>query len=484
MNHRINMWNVHNSYLIFLLILLLFVCNANRDPVLLVAGDYDLNVVITKDTKLFFSGTREKGNQVYLDIKENGTRLLLLEQGQETVLKSKQREVKYPCQIRILKNGSYFRFWIGAMTEWIRGPLGEWKGVYEPLENEIYAADHTSVEKGRFDVKEREWLKQTDRDVVRYGPEGSYYEQQVIPGAILEYNNTYYMYFMAGMAGNEEGSSRRTVGLAISDDLINWTVKPEPVLSYKDTPYDNIYVNGAVVTPDHKIALMFSAQQFPEWKGFMLAIADQPEGKFIPYNRNPVYKHPLAAHEFDLVDMKEHPVHYDGADYRYLFFYAGFTRGNKTGDKGYLLYSNDLINWVNRSDNPVFKPETEDSWDSRHVRPRSLTRIGAYWYLWYEGVAGGWTPPNSQSIIWSDVIGLARSQDFVHWEYHPRNPVLSGVGQSSSHCGHSWVGWPRMVIKENTGYVFFCGDQDGKVSTSYRTIHLDSLTDWESDIKN
>ena len=93
-----------NRYVIFSLLFLCFGCNANpadnADPpnppnyanyakpanVLLVAGDYELNTVVTKEAKLFFSGIYDDGHQVYLDIKEKEIRLMLLENRKETVL--------------------------------------------------------------------------------------------------------------------------------------------------------------------------------------------------------------------------------------------------------------------------------------------------------------------------------------------------------------------------------------------------------------
>jgi predicted GH43/DUF377 family glycosyl hydrolase len=469
-----------------LLLFSLICCRHDRAGTEIVEGDYELNTTIHADAKIFFSGTKDSQKQVYLDIKEKEIQLILLEDGQTTLLKSKQGNIDYPCSVKILKNGNFFRFWTGDITEWIRGPLGDWKGIYEPYINEVYIDNNKDGRDEAFAVKKRKWLTQTEQTAVKYGHAASFYEQQTIPGAILEYKGKYYMYFIAGMKGEEEGASRRSIGLATSDNLIDWTVANQPLLTSETSKYDNLYINGAVITPDNKIAIMYSAQKFPEWQGFMLATADQPEGPFTVSEQNPVYKHFSHAHEFDLLDLKEEPIEYEGTLYRYLCFYAGFTPASETmsaGDKGYLLYTNDLIHWEYRKDNPIFEPETKDNWDAEHVRPRSLAKIGEYWYLWYEG-CNVWTPPNGNQSWWCDVVGLARSKDLTHWEYHPRNPVFSGMGQDENICGHTWVGWPRMVIKNQVGYVFFCGSQNDKVSTTYRSIDLDKLTDWTSDYIN
>lgn len=447
-----------------------------------IPGDYELFVDLEMNSEIYFSGSKSYGYQAKLSVENNQISLIRLIDGASTILKTKQCAISFPCQVRILKNGNFFRFWIGDENEWIRGPLGEWEGLFEPEENALVAISEHGKELP-LTIHKRKWLTLIENEIIKYGPEGSFYEQQIIPGAILEYKNKYYIYFMAGMKGDEEGSSRRTIGVAVSEDLKKWEVKPEPIVSFTDYPYDNLYVNGAVVTPDNKIALAFSAQQFPDWKGFMIAVSDLPDGRFSKFEKEPVYKHPTSAHEFDLIDLKESPILYKGTTYRYLMFYAGFTKpaiNKKGGDRGFILYSNDLKDWISDDGNPVFAPETTDNWDAEHVRPRSLHRIGEYWYLWYEG-CNVWKAPGHKSDLWCDVIGLARSKDLRSWEYHPRNPVLSGKGISASTCGCSWVGWPRMIVKDGTGYVFICGTQDEKVSVACRTIDISRLTDWNSD---
>jgi hypothetical protein len=467
---------MYTRLIAFLVIVFLFSCNSgergNHVNTKKIKGDYELTTRINHNTKIFFSGNQESNRKAYLEIKKNGIQIVLLDKGKETVLKTKNGKIDYPTFVKILKNGNYFRFWIGDITEWIRGPLGEWEGKLEPLFNEVYI---TTIDS--FSIKEREWLKQTKSEVIKYGQDGSFYEQQIIPGAIINYNDRYYMYSMAGMKGNEEGASRRSLCVSVSDNLKDWKVL-HPIIDYTDE-YDNLYANGAVVTNENKVAILYSVQKFPEWKGFMLAIADNPEGPFKLYEHNPVYKHFDAAHEFDLVNLRDSLVEYEGKKYQYLLFFAGFTP-KMGGDRGYLLYSNDLINWVDHKNNPIFFPETSDNWDAIHVRPRSLNKIGEYWYLWYEG-CNVWNSPGIKDDLWCDVIGLARSKDLIKWEYHPRNPVLAGTGQNENICGHTWVGWPRMVLKNDTGYVFFCGSQNNRVSTTYRTIALEKLNDWNSD---
>jgi predicted GH43/DUF377 family glycosyl hydrolase len=449
-----------------------------------VMGNYELNLDLPsggkgKVVRVFFSADEGLQQAAFLEVVDDHFTIGRRRGDSTVVWKEYGGLAGPPWRIRLLKKGNFFRCWVNDIAGWIRGPLGEWERQYDPWESYVALETGQDAVVKSLTVTKLPWLDQITTPVVAKGPAGSFYEEQAIPGALLEYQDMYYLYFMAGMKGNEEGSSRRSVGVAVSRDLRTWDVQPEPVITYKDFPYDNLYVNGATTTPDGRIAVMFSAQQFPEWKGFMLATADGPLGPFTAYAHNPVYKHFTHAHEFDLVRV-------DGPDYRYIMFYAGFTPrppSGPAGDRGYLLFSDDLVHWREHEKNPVFSPQTLDNWDAAHIRPRSLNRIGDTWYLWYEG-CNNWVPPHTENSGWWDTIGLARSRDFVHWEYYPRNPALPALGCDPEQFDNKWVGWPRMHVRGGMGFVFYTGgspDTEGGVHVGLRTIALKDLTNWENE---
>ena len=442
-------------------------------------GNYELDTTVSgraasPSAKITFSGEGPAA-QAYLTLDEAGFKVIRESDGERTVLRDCPGIGALPWRVRVLKKGNFFRFWVNDTTGWVRGPLGEWGHTYEPWDTQIGVEVSESCAVESCTVTTLPWLQDITGPVIEKGPAGSHYEEQIIPGAIVEFDGRYYMYCMAGMQGEQEGSSRRSIGVAVSDDLESWEMQPEPVLSHVDFPGDNIYPNGAVVTPEGQVAILFCAQQFPEWLGFMLATSDDPLGPFAPYAGNPVYKHFTEfAHEFDLVRV-DHP------DYRYIFFYSGDTPWPADdiprGDRGYALYSDDLIHWREDERNPVFGPQTTDNWDAIHVRPRSLNRINDMWYLWYEG-CNVWRPPGTSGPpIWCDTVGLARSPDLQQWEYYPRNPALPALGISAEQFDNTWTGWPRMVIKDGIGYVFYTGN----AQVGLRKIRIDRLTNWESE---
>ena len=304
----------------------------------------------TEPVKVFFSGDTALGKRAYLAISTGEFKVVREINTDTRTWKTYNNIGDPPWNVRILKKGNFFRFWVNDATGWIRGPLGEWENIYEPTDNCLSVETPSGVQLQSYTVTTLPWLQEITKPAISCGPKGSFYEKQVIPGAIIEYDGLYYMYVMTGMAGDEEGSSRRSIGVTVSSDLKQWEGHVEPLISYLDTPYDNLYISGAVVTDGGRVAIMFSAQKFPEWRGFMLATADHPMGPFFQYADNPVYKHFTHAHEFDLIRAEGLPSSLSP-------FLRWISRREPqhglAGDRGYLLYSDDLVNWHSDKRNPV-----------------------------------------------------------------------------------------------------------------------------------
>lgn len=447
-----------------------------------VHNDFDLRMQCRLESDTVRITYHEQNNyRALFRIDRNSFSLGRMRGGQECIWRTWIISPSADKAIRLLVRGSYTRVFVNGIEGWMRGVLGEWEEVYDPEDGvvEIDAPDGIPI--SSLTIEELPWLPRMDLPLIGTGPASSFYEQQIIPGAIVRWNGRYYMYFMAGRIGEEEGASGRTIGVASSPDLLRWDVHPEPVIRLGEPNYlhDNLYPSGSVVLPDGRIALMYASQKFPAWTGLGLATADNPFGPFMQSPRNPVYVHPTHHHEFDLVQAEPG---------KYLLFLSAFDEAparGPAGDRGVLLESRDLEHWESAGV-PSFAPETLDGWDAVHVRTRSLSRIGDVWYLWYEGV-NTWTPPaqtissdGALSARWYDTVGLARSRDLVHWEYYPRNPALPAVGVAADRFDSRWVGWPRMVMKEDTAYVFYAGGGK-KPAVGVRTIPVRDLTDWNSE---
>jgi len=83
--------------------------------------------------------------------------------------------------------------------------------------------------------------------------------------------------------------------------------------------------------------------------------------------------------------------------------------GGPPGDIA-LATSKDGRHWTRNPRNPVLTEGT--GWEDRAVAPDSLIKLNGQYYLFYHACGGRW-----QS-------GLATSQDLIHWNRHPGNPIV------------------------------------------------------------
>jgi beta-fructofuranosidase len=82
--------------------------------------------------------------------------------------------------------------------------------------------------------------------------------------------------------------------------------------------------------------------------------------------------------------------------------------------------STDYENWELLPD--ALAPGAQGSWDDLAIWTGSTVRCDRLWYMLYTGV-------NSRERELVQRIGLAVSEDLVHWDKHPANPVLEADGR-------------------------------------------------------
>ncbi len=80
-----------------------------------------------------------------------------------------------------------------------------------------------------------------------------------------------------------------------------------------------------------------------------------------------------------------------------------------------LATSTDGVHWQKSPRNPILGVGRPGAWDSLVAKLPSVIRHGEKLYLFYSGRDGR-----------SKAIGLATSVDFVHWRKNPANPILRG----------------------------------------------------------
>lgn len=104
-------------------------------------------------------------------------------------------------------------------------------------------------------------------------------------------------------------------------------------------------------------------------------------------------------------------------DKQYYLFYTGTTSIQKIcfrHDIGVVI-SNDLKNWTRYNNNPILSPGASDEWDGGLVAHSYIIKKDNLYYMFYDG------SPEKQ---WQEEIGLAISDNLIHWEKYENNPVL------------------------------------------------------------
>eukprot|EP01065_Artemidia_motanka_P006438 TRINITY_DN13168_c0_g1_i2.p1 TRINITY_DN13168_c0_g1~~TRINITY_DN13168_c0_g1_i2.p1 ORF type:complete len:500 (+),score=82.72 TRINITY_DN13168_c0_g1_i2:182-1681(+) len=324
----------------------------------------------------------------------------------------------------------------------------------------------------------------------------SWYARQAIPGAFLEVEGTYYVFFCGANYADPgvEAGGRVVTGLMRSTDMAHWEVKQDPVLVGTEDGWDadNVCVNGAVRTPDGGAALSYAGYRFASahngtgrnvdalglarippggvWDGVYTKTAEPiiPKGPSGAWDGS-------AIHEHDFVRLD------NGT---YVIFYAACCGDCPGGmcDQGGLALSDDLKTWTKYAGNPVLKWNRDrQRWDAKHRRPRGLNRVGDLWYLMYEGAAFDSDPGSANCT--RDSVGLARSKDLLNWETHPLQVSLPW--QAGSGFDSEWTGWPRAHIENGTVYMFYAAGGPDMLnvsrrwaSTGLRTWNLSKYVDW------
>jgi hypothetical protein len=85
--------------------------------------------------------------------------------------------------------------------------------------------------------------------------------------------------------------------------------------------------------------------------------------------------------------------------------------------------------------------DNANAWDGGHRRPRSLSRVGDWWYLYFEGAAED-ERETTNTTCFRDAVGLARSRDLITWDTaHPYRVALAPSPDPDTDA--IWTGWPR-----------------------------------------
>mmetsp|Transcript_93883 Transcript_93883/g.268830 ORF Transcript_93883/g.268830 Transcript_93883/m.268830 type:complete len:254 (-) Transcript_93883:88-849(-) len=180
------------------------------------------------------------------------------------------------------------------------------------------------------------------------------------------------------------------------------------------------------------------------WGGVGLAISkDGPLGPFVK-QPSPVLVMGEEG-EWDDGAIHEHTLERlpNGT---YVLLYTGFSSTTR-GDQGGLATSEDLLTWTKHPSNPILpSAPLANSWDGSHRRPRSLSKVGDFYYMLYEGAAEDRRDSyhDNSTSCYRDAIGLARSTDLLNWATdHDMKVAIPPSTNADEAFAAVWTGWPR-----------------------------------------
>ncbi len=183
------------------------------------------------------------------------------------------------------------------------------------------------------------WNESTSYSVLQKGELGTWDDYRVGVGAVLKDSNNYKMYYY----GWQDQYSIWQIGLAVSNDGINWEKYPEPVLPANEIEFQ-VGVSD-VVKKDNTYYIFYSYRSDAYTDNYKISLATSADG--ITWNRcnqNPIIS---ATVQWEGNSISYPTVIFDNN--KFLMMYQSEDR-TAFG----LATSEDGINWIKNESNPIF----------------------------------------------------------------------------------------------------------------------------------
>lgn len=283
------------------------------------------------------------------------------------------------------------------------------------------------------------WRHHPDNPVIR-GNEHDWDKVYTASPDYLKYRNRNLLYYRGSGRINDEEQLHERIAvseiLSISPDGIELSPLNEDgfILNIgKKGDFDDQHVlDPATIAIDNTVLMYYSAVSYKNPDSIGLAKSDDgvrfEKIRWIAHGKSPEV------------------IYHDNKIYLLLQIY------DDQRNNFHLLVSEDGLNFRPVQNEPVFRVE-KDSWDQRDITTGRVFRQEGIYYLLY----GGSTYPVDQP----DYFGLARSNDLVHWERHPGNPLF-GCGAKGTEDGGAI--WFPALFETETHYILLYEGSRGKIN--------------------
>ncbi len=213
------------------------------------------------------------------------------------------------------------------------------------------------------------WHNVQNEPVLIPGDSGSWDDYSVYPGAIINEDNIYKMYYN----GFQDEYGKWNIGLAVSSDGLHWEKNNQPVLVADDQEYQ--IVVSSVIKYNNTYFMYYTVRHYPYYS---ISLALSTDGiNWTKYKNNPIL---TASQEWEGTGVLYPSVIYEQDKFEMIYMDAD---ANEFG----LAISNDGINWEKES-NPVFKAaDTNNKWTDRIAYP-NFNKFNSEYRIYYTGYIG------------------------------------------------------------------------------------------------
>jgi len=221
----------------------------------------------------------------------------------------------------------------------------------------------------------KNWVKHPG-PVLSPGNSGSWDSWAVHPGAIIKENGIYKMYY----SGWADQYGEWYIGLATSVDGINWSKKPNPILS-SGSGWEYQIASCFIIKKNNQYYLYYTGRNMPYYS---IGLAISNDGiNFTKYSGNPIL---INDKPWEGTGILYPTIFWENNVYKMVYMNA---QGTGFG----LAQSSDGINWTKDPQNPFFrKDQTANGWGNSNIAYPNVVRVNNDFRIYYSGAANSYNP--------------------------------------------------------------------------------------------
>lgn len=220
----------------------------------------------------------------------------------------------------------------------------------------------------------KNWTRYNNNPVLQPGYGNAWDNGGTTPVSVVKVDNLYKMYYI----GCSIFTDRSSIGLATSEDGINWTKNPNPVLNGNINSWDYSISDCDVVINQNTFYLFYSARDYYSDQ-YKTGLATSNDGiSFNKYNSNPIL---VQTQTWEEMSVFRPSVIYDENQFKMVYM-------NRHGDgmSFGMATSTDGKNWTKNTSNPFFGCQsTSNLWASAYVAYPCFRKIGNEYRIYYSG---------------------------------------------------------------------------------------------------